>query len=159
MASLTLRITVPSDLPVLFEFQRDVQYNHMAAFTPANPGDRDAYLEKWNRLLQDSTVSSHTVVRREEIVGQVMTYPMEGEPQLSYGVGRPFWGQQIASEAVGEFLRNYCAVRPLFARVAFDNHGSIRVLEKNGFIQIGTDTFHANARGQEIEEIIFELKE
>jgi RimJ/RimL family protein N-acetyltransferase len=48
--------------------------------------------------------------------------------------------------------------RPLGARVAFDNFGSQRVLEKNGFIRIGSDSGFANARQAEIEEFIYQLK-
>jgi RimJ/RimL family protein N-acetyltransferase len=43
------------------------------------------------------------------------------------------------------------------ARVASDNFGSIAVLEKLGFRQVGTDVGFANARGAEIEERIYLL--
>jgi RimJ/RimL family protein N-acetyltransferase len=49
-------------------------------------------------------------------------------------------------------------MRPLSARVAKDNKGSIRVLEKCGFVITGEDTGFANARGAEIEEYILTLK-
>ena len=42
-------------------------------------------------------------------------------------------------------------------RVATDNIGSGKVLEKNGFVLIGSDKGFANARGMEIEEFIFKL--
>ena len=48
--------------------------------------------------------------------------------------------------------------RPLFARVAYDNYGSQKVLEKCGFKTIGKDTGFANARKMEIEEFIYKFE-
>jgi len=47
--------------------------------------------------------------------------------------------------------------RPIFGRVAFDNYGSQKVLEKCGFIKVGKDKGSANARQKEIEEFIYKL--
>jgi RimJ/RimL family protein N-acetyltransferase len=43
--------------------------------------------------------------------------------------------------------------------VAFDNQGSQKVLEKCGFVKIGTDKGFANARQAEIEEYIYKLSD
>ena len=42
-------------------------------------------------------------------------------------------------------------------RVAADNAASIAVLEKLGFERIGAEVSYANARGTEIEELIYRL--
>ena len=47
--------------------------------------------------------------------------------------------------------------RPLRARAAKDNVGSLRVLAKCGFEVTGGDIGFANARGQEIEEVVLRL--
>ena len=47
--------------------------------------------------------------------------------------------------------------RPLFAQVAFDNKGSIRVLEKCGFKERGNEKYFAKARGEEITEYLYRL--
>jgi len=47
--------------------------------------------------------------------------------------------------------------RPVYAHAAKDNFGSIRVLQKCGFQIMGYDRNFANARGQEIEEVILQL--
>jgi RimJ/RimL family protein N-acetyltransferase len=47
----------------------------------------------------------------------------------------------------------------MYARVAKDNLASRRVLEKCGFTVIGEDKGFANARGQEIDELLLELGE
>ena len=47
--------------------------------------------------------------------------------------------------------------RPLFAKAAKDNIGSIRVLQKCDFKIIGENKDFAQGRGEEIEEYIFRL--
>ena len=48
--------------------------------------------------------------------------------------------------------------RPLHARAAADNAGSIRVLEKCGFVVTGSGRGFANARGEEIDEVLLALR-
>ncbi len=62
------------------------------------------------------------------------------ERLLCYWIGREFWGRGIASVAVRQFLESE-TTRPLTARVAKHNPGSIRVLEKAGFTRVGEDAF------------------
>ena len=47
--------------------------------------------------------------------------------------------------------------RPIFARAAKDNIGSVRVLQKCDFKIIGEDKGFAEGRGQETEEYILRL--
>jgi hypothetical protein len=47
--------------------------------------------------------------------------------------------------------------RPIFARAATDNIGSIRVLQKCGFKIIGKNKDFANGRGEDTEEYILRL--
>ena len=49
------------------------------------------------------------------------------------------------------------AERPLHARAASDNIGSLRVLEKAGFRRVGVNRDFAPGRGEEIEETILRL--
>ena len=49
------------------------------------------------------------------------------------------------------------AERPLYARAASDNVGSLRVLEKAGFRRVGVNRDFAPGRGEEIEETILRL--
>jgi RimJ/RimL family protein N-acetyltransferase len=48
---------------------------------------------------------------------------------------------------------------PIYAQVAKDNLASWRVLEKCGFRVIDEASGYANARGEEIEELILVLSE
>lgn len=67
-------------------------------------------------------------------------------------------GQGIATRALALLLESV-PVRPLFARVASDNVGSLKVLQKTGFAITGTEISFANGRNTEIEETILRLDE
>ncbi len=72
-------------------------------------------------------------------------------------IGQEFWGKGITTRALSIFLKNI-DIRPLYARVVKDNIGSIKVLEKCGFVPFGEDRGFANARGEEVDELIFVLR-
>ena len=90
------------------------------------------------------------------IVGSIAKFVMNGEAEITYWIDRNFWGQGIATKALKEFL-TVETVRPIFGRVAFDNFASQKVLEKCGFVKIGSDKGFANARQAETEEFIYKL--
>jgi RimJ/RimL family protein N-acetyltransferase len=89
-------------------------------------------------------------------VGSIASFEMEGNTEITYWIDRNYWGKGITTLALRHFLTIEKA-RPIFGRVAFDNFGSQRVLEKCGFVKIGTDKGFANARQAEIEEFIYKL--
>lgn len=153
---LKLRPTVPADLTLLFQFQLDPEANHLAAFTSKNPADKEAYFEKFTKLLNDPTINNRTIWLDEIIVGSIAKFEIAGESEITYWIDRDYWGRGIATTGLSEFL-TIETTRPIFARVAFDNVGSQRVLEKCGFLKFGSDTGFANARQAEIEEFIYKL--
>lgn len=153
---LKLRPTVVSDLETLFRFQLDKEGGYLAAFMPKDPTDKAAYLTKHSKLLDDPAVNNQTIILDNMIVGSIAKFIMEGDAEITYWIDRKYWGQGIATMALQQFL-DIESSRPLFGRVAFDNIGSRRVLEKCGFVKIGSDKGFANARQTEIEEYIFKL--
>jgi len=153
---IELRPTEISDLDFLFQFQLDKEGGYLAAFMPKDPTDKSAYLKKYTKLLGDPTVNNQTIVIDNIIVGSIAKFVMEGDAEITYWIDRNFWGKGIATKALKKFLVIETA-RPIFARLAFDNFGSQRVLEKCGFVKIGSDNGFANARQAEIEEFIYKL--
>lgn len=153
---IKLRQTEIADLEKLFLFQLDKEASYLAAFTPKNPTDKSAYIIKHTKLLSDPTVNNQTVIVNNRIVGSIAKFEMEGEAEITYWIDRSVWGQGVATKALKHFLALETA-RPIFGRVAFDNVGSQKVLEKCGFVKIGTDKGFANARQTEIEEYIYKL--
>jgi RimJ/RimL family protein N-acetyltransferase len=155
---LFLRDVVEADLPIFFEYQLDPEANHMAAFTSKDPTDRDAYMAHWHRIMADATTINRTIVYDGQVVGSVSSYEDEGRPEVTYWIGRAYWGRGIATEALLDFLEHGNQVCFIYVRVATDNFGSRRVLEKCGFKTIGESRGFANARGEEIDELLLELQ-
>lgn len=157
MADIKLRSTTVEDLETLFLFQTDKEGGYLAAFMPENPHDRDAYLRKHSRLLQNPSVNNQTVLVDNIIVGTVAKFVIDETAEITYWIDKKYWEQGIATHALKEFL-SIEHTRPLFGRVAFDNYGSQKVLEKCGFVRTGSDRGFANARQIEIEEFIYKLE-
>lgn len=155
--TIVLRPTAISDLDALFTMHSDPEAVYQAAFTAKDPTDKSAFLAHWNKVLKDSTVTSRTVWLEDEIVGTIQSWLLGDEPNISYWMDRSQWGKGLATVTVKQFLLELDH-RPQFARVAFDNKGSQRVLEKCGFQKIGEDLYFANARNAEIKEFIFRLE-
>jgi len=68
--------------------------------------------------------------------GHVLSWPSEGRRYVGYWLAREFWGRGLATAGLAEYL-GVVRERPLHALVSTDNVGSIRVLEKCGFVEIG----------------------
>lgn len=153
---IKLRPTEIADLDTLFQFQLDKEGGYLAAFMPKDPTDKTAYINKYTKLLDDPTVNNQTILLDNIIVGSIAKFVMEGNTEITYWIDRKFWGQGIATKALNEFLAIE-TIRPIFGRVAFDNFGSQKVLEKCGFDKVGSDKGFANARQMEVEEFIYKL--
>jgi RimJ/RimL family protein N-acetyltransferase len=155
---LLLRDVLSDDLSIFFEHQLEQEANTMAAFTAKDPTDREAFMAHWQKILGIDTCIIRTIVFNGQVAGSVSSYEEEGKPEVTYWLGREYWGKGIATWALQELLLHHSQKRPMYARVAKDNPGSRRVLEKCGFRIIGEDKGFANARGQEIEELLLELE-
>ncbi|MBS1497392.1 MAG: GNAT family N-acetyltransferase [Bacteroidetes bacterium] len=153
---IKLRPTVIADLDTLFLFQLDKEGGYLAAFMPKDSTNKVAYLTKYTKLLNDPTVNNQTIILDGIIVGSIAKFVMEGDTEITYWIDKKFWGQGIATKALNEFL-SIETHRPIFGRVAFDNFGSQKVLEKCGFEKVGSDKGFASARQMEIEEFIYKL--
>jgi len=106
--------------------------------------------------MTDESIIIQTILYEDQVAGSVLKYDDEGKPEVSYWLGKEFWGKGIATQALRLFL-DRVAARPLYARAAKDNLASIRVLEKCGFTVCGQSKGYANARGCEIEELLLVL--
>lgn len=80
-----------------------------------------------------------------------MAFERSGERLVGSWIDKEHWGKGVATEALSLFLR-LVAARPLYARVAKHNAGSVRVLEKCGFVAV------AEEAGEDgVEEIVMRL--
>jgi RimJ/RimL family protein N-acetyltransferase len=154
--NVSLRDVQDGDLEVFFAQQQDLEAIYMAAFTVAEPDNRQAFDAKWARIREDETVVIQTILVNDTVAGHVVKFEQEGEPEISYWIGRQFWGHGVATEALRLFLQ-LVPVRPLYGLTAKDNAASLRVMQKCGFTIIGKSKGFANARGEEIEEYLLKL--
>jgi RimJ/RimL family protein N-acetyltransferase len=154
--AITLSETTLEDLNALFEFQLDEEARYLAAFTSKETKNKTAYIEKYSKFLTDPTIHNRTIKVNSEIVGSIAKFVKENDAEITYWIDRKLWGQGIAASALEKFLEIE-QTRPIYGRVAFDNYGSQKVLEKCGFLRIRKEKGIANARQTEIEEYVYEL--
>ncbi|WAZ19265.1 GNAT family N-acetyltransferase [Streptomyces cinnabarinus] len=156
---VVLREVRDTDLPVFFAHSTDPEGLRMAAFTAKDPSDRARFQEHWARIRQDPAIIVRTVIGADdEIVGHASVYGPPEEREVTYWIGRPYWGRGAATAALRELLR-LAPERPVHARAAADNLGSLHVLRKCGFVITGQERDFANARGEEIDEVLLTLRD
>ncbi len=156
MAGVALRPIEDSDLDALFDQMRDPESVRMAAFTAKDPDDRNAFDTHMSRVRASADVTMRAVTRDGRLVGSIASFVVDDHTEVTYWIDRAVWGHGVASEALA-LLLGTVVVRPLYARAASDNVGSLRVLRKAGFTIIGTEVSYASARRTEIEESVLRL--
>lgn len=154
---ITLRPTTVDDLETLFTFMQDEEGQRMAAFMPKDAADKAAWVARFTKMLNDETVNNQVILVDGVIVGSVAKFMMFGDAEITYWIDRKWWGKGVASGALQQFVQLEHS-RPLFGRTAFDNRGSQRVLEKCGFVRVGSDRGFASALQEEIEEFVHKLE-
>jgi RimJ/RimL family protein N-acetyltransferase len=154
--TVALRKMTADDLPVFFAQQVDPEANRMAAFTRKDPANREAFYAHWARIQADKAIVIRTILANGQVAGYVLVHGWFGDPEVSYWLGREFWGKGIATQALKAFLAAVPA-RPLAAHVAKDNIASLRVLQKCGFVISAEEKGFSAARGAEVEEYILSL--
>jgi RimJ/RimL family protein N-acetyltransferase len=154
--NITIREVEASDLENFFEHQLDPEAKRMAAFVCDDPTHRAAFDAHWKKNLNSPGIMQRTIVSEEQFAGHIACFPDGENLEVTFWLGRQFWGRGIATRALERML-HLVAVRPIFARAAADNTGSLRVLEKSGFKIIGKNKDFANGRGEDTEEFILRL--
>jgi RimJ/RimL family protein N-acetyltransferase len=142
-----LREVREDDLDVLFEQQREPEAVAMAVF-PAR--EREAFDAHWRRVLADDRNVVRAIEVDGEVAGNIGSWEQDGQRLVGYWLGRAFWGRGLATAALGELVQEL-GVRPLHAWVATSNAGSIRVLEKCGFVKV-------DSRTTDVEELLYQLR-
>jgi RimJ/RimL family protein N-acetyltransferase len=156
-SGVALRPVCIEDLDVFFANETDPGAVAMAAFTPEDPSDRSAFDEHWHQILERATVTMRTITVHGEVAGNVGSYASDLGREVTFWIGRHFWGSGIATEALRRFL-DVDRHRPIHARVVTDNLRSIRVLESNGFTTLSTNQGYAHGRGKVVAEFVMTLE-
>jgi RimJ/RimL family protein N-acetyltransferase len=156
MADVQLRPVEDSDLDALFEQMRDPESVRMAAFTARDSNDRAAFDAHMAKIRASPECTQRAVTADGRFVGTIGSYITDGHIEVTYWIDRAYWGRGIAGRALALFLGTI-RDRPVFARAASDNVGSLKVLERAGFAIVSTEVGYASARGAEIEETTLRL--
>ncbi|HZT93315.1 MAG TPA: GNAT family N-acetyltransferase [Gaiellaceae bacterium] len=154
--SITLRPLADSDLDAVFVWESNPRAIEMAAFTRANPSDRGAFDDHYERVRNNPSNLLLAIDDDAEFVGTIGSFTMEGRREVTYWIAPARWGQGLASQALRAFLAIE-TTRPLYGRVAEHNAGSAKVLARAGFVEIGSETAFAPGLGAEVVERIYRL--
>lgn len=135
LAPVELRDVTDTDLPIFFRQQLDPEATAMADFPARIEAD---FMAHWTKIRANPTVVSRTILVDGDVAGNIVSWLGDGERDIGYWVGKPFWGRGIATRALTTFLHELTD-RPLHAHVARHNVASRRVLAKCGFVGAGED--------------------
>lgn len=133
--------------------QADPQASRMAVVNPRSPAEFD---EHWAGILADRNVIARAILAGDDLVGSINCFKMDGVDSVGYWIAREHWGRGIATRALA-LLLDEVAARPLHARVARHNIGSILVLERNGFRVTHHQHVPADDRFPACEEAVLRL--
>ena len=156
MGHIELRELDDDDLDAIYEMMRDRTAVEMAAFTAADPDDRRVFDEWIARQRAAPEVATYVVTENGGFAGTAALFSADGDREVTYWIARHAWGRGVATEAL-RILVSREPERPLFARVAAHNAGSIAVLTKVGFTEVSRDIEFAPGVGRDVEEIVMVL--
>ena len=103
--SITIREVQSSDLQTFYEQQLDPEAIRMAAFVSKDPKDKVAFDAHWDKILNSLQNITRTIVAEGQVVGHIARYPQEGELEVTYWLGKEFWGRGLATQALNRMLQ------------------------------------------------------
>lgn len=152
---VSIRDVTEADLSALYRLSVDPESNRMAMVRPRGRESFDAH---WASVLRSTDTVSKVILLGDRVVGKISCFTVNEMRTIGYWVDREYWGRGIATRALGLLVQEVTA-RPLHALVATTNTGSIRVLEKCGFVVIGKEHSPETERYVECDELILMLAE
>ncbi len=147
---IRLREVVNDDIFTLYQHQLDPDANLMAG---VHPRDAQAFGSHWERILNNPNVVAKAIIADGALVGSISCFKMDGQDAVGYWIAKEHWGRGIATRALALLLEEV-TTRPLCARVATHNIGSIRVLERCGFAITGYEHSPETERYVACKEVI-----
>ena len=108
---VTIRETLESDWPILFENQRDPASSAMAG-VPAR--EWDAYIAHQRKISADETGLQQTILYDGQVAGDLVSFLHDGQREVGYRIGQEYWGKGIATRALALFLDGGAAASALW---------------------------------------------
>ena len=138
-ARLVLRLPEPKDAKPFAEMANNMAIASQMSHLPHPYSEKNA--EGWIAEVQTNTepkkVSLVVTLKDGTIAGAVGVRPSaSGEPEISYFLGEPHWGNGLTTEAAQAIIDHAFTaldIERIIGRCGAANRGSRRVLEKCGF--------------------------
>lgn len=155
---MPLRPVIDTDIAVFYEHQLDDGARAMVGYEGEPAQDRRSFEAKWDKIrVDEKTIARAIALDDGAVAGYLVSFERFELREVGYFLGRAFWSRGIATAALSAFLQLETR-RPLYARVSKRNAGSLRVVQKNGFVILRDDKWTPPTEGApEIEEWVLIL--
>ncbi|MBI3446309.1 MAG: GNAT family N-acetyltransferase [Magnetospirillum sp.] len=165
-ARLRLRPVADRDMERLPELLDDWEMVRLTAAIPHpyGPDDAKAFVtDQEIRRIEGRGVALAVERTTDNLLVGVVGFGLEGDgtPELGYWIGKEFWGQGYATEALNRLIRHLfetLGYDRVWASYHPDNTASKRVLEKVGLTFLRVDTCAMPARGESVVAPVFALR-
>ncbi|SEH49226.1 8-oxo-dGTP diphosphatase [Magnetospirillum fulvum] len=165
-ARLVLRLATAADVECLPPLLDDWEVVRLTARIPHPYGSADAAAFVAEQESRRHSGQGVALLLERTIDGAVIGcvgfgLDGEGNPELGYWIGRAYWGQGYAVEALRRLIRHLfetLGFASVWAQVHPDNLGSKQVLAKLGFAPDGCGTCAMPARGESVVSPRFALE-
>ena len=157
---LILRPWREDDAAALYKYASDPELGPSAGWLPH---ESEAYsLDILRRLLMDGHTWAITIKGSDEPMGSIGISPggleaQQGEPEIGYWIGRPFWGHGYVPEAVKAVLSLYFSfgAERIWCKHYRGNDKSRRVIEKCGFRYLFSSVERCSQMPEERETLCY----
>ena len=162
---LRFRDFTPGDIPAVHEYTSDPEVTRWSTWGPNTLDKTTSFVEDAAQahLNKDRTAYSLAAVLDGKPIGSVgvwTTDPHDRNGELGYTFHRAHWGNGYATEAVNQLLTfgfDTLQLERISATCHPGNIGSIRVLEKSGFILEGRLRSHRLVRGARRDSLLYSI--
>lgn len=156
---LRLRKISADDIPALVKYANNPKVSKYVLNIPYPYQEPDAvfrigYVHQGFKA-NNRFVFSIALKEEDAFIGEISLHLDIKQPiaQLAYWIGEPFWNQGIVSEAIARVLAfgfDVLQLEKILATCDAENIGSVKVLEKNGFIKTSSagDVLHYTIQRQ-----------
>ena len=163
---LLLRPAVMGDAEDIYAYASDPEVARAVLWEAHRSlADSRDYIRYLRSQYHSGQPSNYVIVLRETgrvigTIGFMQWYPEHGVVEVGYSIGRAWWGQGIAAEALRRFLA-LCFAQPSILRVEAmhetDNPASGRVMEKCGMRREGVLRQRISNKGRQVDVALWAI--
>lgn len=162
---LSFRGFISSDISAVHEYASDPEVTRWSTWGPNTLKQTTDFIEDaaQEHLQTDRSTYSLAVELDGKVIGSVAIWVTDSHNRngaLGYTFHRDYWGKGYAPESVSQLLKfgfNALQLDRISATCHPGNLGSIRVLEKSGFILEGRLRSHRLVKGARRDSLLFSI--